>query len=73
MILKEGRLKFSQLTSTKKKKCLKDSEELSVVNPSWYLNYITPKEHHKSCKDTFATICTSQNFFSLTGKYTHPH
>ena len=29
--------------STKKKKCLKDSKELSVVNPSWYLNHTTPE------------------------------
>ena len=28
-------------SQTKKKKCLKDSEELFVVNPTWYLNYTT--------------------------------
>ena len=28
-------------------KCLKDIEELFVVNPSWYLNYITLEEDHK--------------------------
>ena len=36
-----------RLMTTKKKKCLKDSEELSVVNPSWHLNYTTLEGHHK--------------------------
>ena len=40
------------LTSTKKKKCLRDSCELSVVNPIWYLNYITPVEHNKKFKNS---------------------
>ena len=37
-----------RFTSRKKKKCLNDSTELSVVNPFWYLNYIIPEGHHEN-------------------------
>ena len=45
-----------RLTSTKKKKCLKDSEESSLVNPSRYLNSITPEGHHEITNSKFLSM-----------------